>query len=147
MSPKRWVIGKMNAWHNGPFGGQCPHAGTPRECSRYGVRAVERFGAFIGVLLAARAVVTCRPELREALPKPQKGSCPFAFLGVLMLLVRLTLLSRRPPGSPGNPEPCGPGKDSPFAFAGALMLFVRLALLDGKAPPHRQCGRNDPHGR
>jgi hypothetical protein len=124
-----WVVRKMTAWHEGPYGGQCPRTEAgEQECSQYGIAAVQRRGAVAGVLEAARYTATCRPvarkpddplpdcrfgppnpdrwafmmllpalvglHLREALPKPQPGSCPF--LVTLFLFARIGLFYNTP---------------------------------------------------
>lgn len=170
-TPKQWVIDQMDAWHNGPFGGQCPSAGTPEECSRYGVSAVQRWGAVIGVLAAARQVALCKPykenpgdpapfcgpadpskpatnprrwdrlglmfvpvlvglHLREAFPKPQKGSSPCAGIGSYLTLMRVGDESYKN-------NPC-----VMIAVMQVLAMFARLALL---RQPGRQGPPSDPN--
>lgn len=150
---KTWVIAKMDAWHNGPNGGQCPRAGTPEECSRYGVAAVQRWGAVVGVLLAARHVALCRGDC----PEGQEGSIRISswcggvggpcfpadnpqdgrrFIGTDKDFGCFTWNTRV--GDESFRRPCD--LYAMGGIPGALLMFARLAFLEEPIGPGRYCG-------
>ena len=97
----------MNAWHTGPHGGRCPRTDGP-QCSVYGMTAVRRYGAVLGVLAAARYVAACSTSDGYTYRRPvcpAEGSA--GVFRVLILFARLAL-AMPAPASPradncGNP--------------------------------------------
>lgn len=120
---KRWVIGKMDVWHESPRGGRCPAAGTPAECSRYGVRAVSTYGALVGVLLAARHVSRCRPSLAIETPFECKWGLPPD---------KFSIGSGWGDGDTFCPK-------GSYGTLGALLLFMRLAMNEEFQPLKNFC--------
>lgn len=93
------VLGRMQRWRVSGVG-RCPRTDGP-HCSAYGIAAVRRWGAVLGVLAAARYVATCSvgngggPASR--LPRT---------LRVLVLFARLALVDPGP-SSTGRDDGCG----------------------------------------
>lgn len=124
MNPAQtWMIRKMTAWHEGPYGGRCPRVVRGEtECSQHGIGAVRRYGAVVGVLVAARYVATCKPDPGGPDPcpfKPAPGEGPGRWASVLL--------------SAGNGSPWQDSEPSrnPFcaSIGGPFVVLVRFFLL------------------
>lgn len=123
---KAWVIRKMTEWHESPNGGRCPRAGTPAECSQYGIASVRRHGAIIGTAMAVRHVAACRPAgMAEPPCSDNPGVNPKRWTSAmsLSLLAGLHLREALPSPQRGS-SPCA-----------GLGLFSVLALSIGNGSP------------
>lgn len=99
------VLGRMERWRVSGAG-RCPRTDGP-HCSAYGIAAVRRWGAVLGVLAAARYVATCSVGPGSG-PGNDCHRSPTSrlprTLRVLVLFARLALLM---PGQLDRDDGCG----------------------------------------